>query len=156
MELLLALTIGVLMACSVYLMLDRNVIRFLFGLILLSNAANLVIFLSGRLTAGAPPLIDEGAYAPTGLVANALPQALVLTAIVIGFGLLAFTLALVYRTYRSLGTVNSDEMRIAEPRNGGAPQPTPTPDPSASPGTPPRSDPTLDKTAAPSGGEARA
>ena len=96
-------------------MLDRNVIRFLFGLILLSNAANLLIFLSGRLTAGAPPLIDEGLYAPTGLVANALPQALVLTAIVIGFGLLAFTLALVYRTYRSLGTVNSDEMRVAEP-----------------------------------------
>lgn len=115
MELLLALTIGILIACAVYLMLDRNVIRFLFGLILLSNAANLVIFLSGRLTAGAPPLIDEGQYAPTGLVANALPQALVLTAIVIGFGLLAFTLALVYRTFRSLGTVNSDEMRIAEP-----------------------------------------
>ncbi|MFN3273917.1 MAG: Na+/H+ antiporter subunit C [Paracoccus sp. (in: a-proteobacteria)] len=154
MELLLALTIGVLMACSVYLMLDRNVIRFLFGLILLSNAANLVIFLSGRLTAGAPPLIDEGASAPTGLVANALPQALVLTAIVIGFGLLAFTLALVYRTYRSLGTVNSDEMRVAEPRDEG--QPTPSPDPSAAPGTPPRTDRTLDTTTGPTAGEARA
>lgn len=157
MELLLALTIGVLMASSVYLMLDRNVIRFLFGLILLSNAANLVIFLSGRLTAGAPPLIDEGAYAPTGVVANALPQALVLTAIVIGFGLLAFTLALVYRTYHSLGTVNSDEMRLAEPVS--APRTTPHPDPTAAPGTPPASDPTLDKTDAtttPTGGEARA
>lgn len=115
MELMLALTIGILIACAVYLMLDRNVIRFLLGLILLSNAANLVIFQSGRLTAAAPPLIDEGLDAPAGLIANALPQALILTAIVIGFGLLAFTLALVYRTYLSLGTVNTDEMRAAEP-----------------------------------------
>ncbi|TJZ82557.1 MULTISPECIES: Na+/H+ antiporter subunit C [Paracoccus] len=115
MELLLAITIGVLVSTSVYLMLDRNVLRFLFGLVLLSNAVNLLIFTGGRLTAGAPPLIDAGEYAPTGVVANALPQALVLTAIVIGFGLLAFTLALVYRTYMTLGTVNSDEMRVAEP-----------------------------------------
>jgi hypothetical protein len=50
------------------------------------------------------------------LVANALPQALVLTAIVIGFGLFAFALTLVYRTYQNLGTLNSDEMRLAEPR----------------------------------------
>lgn len=115
MELLLAVTIGVLVATSVYMMLDRNVLRFLFGLVLLSNAVNLVIFAAGRLTAGAPPLIADGAYSPDGAIANALPQALVLTAIVIGFGLLAFALALVYRTYMSLGTVNSDEMRIAEP-----------------------------------------
>lgn len=117
MELLLAITIGIVVGTSVYLMLDRNALRFLFGLVLLSNAVNLIIFAGGRLTAGAPPLIADGAYAPTGTVANALPQALVLTAIVIGFGLLAFTLALVYRTFMTLGTVNSDEMRIAEPRD---------------------------------------
>lgn len=115
MELLLAITIGILVATSVYMMLDRNVVRFLFGLVLLSNAVNLVIFTAGRLTVGAPPLIADGAYAPDDQIANALPQALVLTAIVIGFGLLAFALALVYRTYMALGTVNSDEMRIAEP-----------------------------------------
>lgn len=119
MELLLALTIGVLVSASVYLMLDRNALRFLFGMVLLSNAVNLLLFASGRLTAGAPPLIPAGQDAPAGLIANALPQALVLTAIVIGFGLLAFTLALVYRTYVTLGTVNTDEMRIAEPRDGG-------------------------------------
>ncbi|WP_265500786.1 Na+/H+ antiporter subunit C [Paracoccus beibuensis] len=117
MELLLAITIGIVVATSVYLMLDRNALRFLFGLVLLSNAVNLIIFAGGRLTVGAPPLIPDGAYAPVGVVANALPQALVLTAIVIGFGLLAFTLALVYRTFMTLGTVNSDEMRIAEPRD---------------------------------------
>lgn len=119
MELLLALSVGVLVAASVYLMLDRNILRFLFGLALLSNAVNLMIFASGRLTPGAPPLIDAGEYAPTGVVANALPQALVLTAIVIGFGLLAFTLALVYRTFMTLGTVNSEEMRVAEPVDAG-------------------------------------
>ena len=119
MEMLLALSVGVLVAASVYLMLDRNILRFLFGLALLSNAVNLLIFASGRLTPGAPPLIDAGEYAPTGVVSNALPQALVLTAIVIGFGLLAFTLALVYRAFMTLGTVNSDEMRVAEPVDAG-------------------------------------
>lgn len=117
MEILVALMIGVLVAASVYLMLARNVLRFLFGLVLISNAANLIIFVSGRLTPQAPPLIPDGADAPLGAVANALPQALVLTAIVIGFGLFAFALTLVYRTYQNLGTLNSDEMRLAEPRD---------------------------------------
>ena len=115
METLLSLTIGFLVAAAVYLMLARNVLRFLFGMILLSNAANLLIFTAGRLTFGAPPLIPEGADFPAPDVANALPQALVLTAIVIGFGLFAFALMLVFRAYTTLGTLNSDEMRVAEP-----------------------------------------
>ena len=115
MESLLAITVGVLVAASVYLMLARNVLRFIFGLVLISNAANLAIFASGRLTQGAPPLIPEGSDAPIGDVANALPQALVLTAIVIGFGLFAFALVLVFRAYTSLGTLYSDKMRLAEP-----------------------------------------
>lgn len=116
MEPVIAILVGVLVAAAVYLMLARNVLRFLFGLILISNAANLTIFISGRLTAGAPPLIPEGADAPLETVANALPQALVLTAIVIGFGLFAFALVLVYRAYDTLGTLDSDQMRVAEPR----------------------------------------
>ena len=116
MELLVAIMVGVLVAASVHLMLARNVLRFLFGLILISNAANLTIFVSGRLTPESPPLIPEGADAPLETVANALPQALVLTAIVIGFGLFAFALVLVFRAYETLGTLNSDEMRIAEPK----------------------------------------
>ncbi|MDJ0950894.1 MAG: Na+/H+ antiporter subunit C [Alphaproteobacteria bacterium] len=115
METALAILVGLLVAASVYLMLGRNVLRFLFGLVLLSNAANLTIFAAGRLTRAAPPLIPEGLAAPADLVANALPQALILTAIVIGFGLLAFTLVLVYRAYLALGTLNSDRMRYAEP-----------------------------------------
>lgn len=116
MEALLAITIGILVATSVYLMLARNVLRFIFGLVLISNAANLIIFTAGRLTEAAPPLIPLGAETPVGDVANALPQALVLTAIVIGFGLFAFALILVFRAYATLGTLYSDDMRIAEPR----------------------------------------
>ncbi|MGP9791722.1 Na+/H+ antiporter subunit C [Roseinatronobacter sp. NSM] len=117
MEALTALVVGVLVSASVYLMLARNFMRFMFGLILLSNAANLVIFASGRMTKGAPALVPYGADSPVGVVGNALPQALVLTAIVIGFGLLAFTLALAFETYRRLRTMDTDKMRIAEPKD---------------------------------------
>jgi multicomponent Na+:H+ antiporter subunit C len=116
MDLFVPLMVGAMVAAAVYLMLARNVLRFLFGLILISNAANLTIFASGGLTPDAPPLIEAGLDAPATDVANALPQALVLTAIVIGFGLFAFALVLVYRGYQNLGTLDSDEMRLAEPR----------------------------------------
>ena len=118
MEVFVAIMVGALVTASVYLMLARNVLRFLFGMVLLSNAANLLIFASGGLTPEAPPLIAEGMSAPPEGVANALPQALVLTAIVIGFGLFAFALVLIYRGYQNLGTLDSDEMRLAEPREG--------------------------------------
>jgi len=115
MEALLAITIGVVVAASVYLMLSGHMLRFIFGLVLISNAANLTIFVGGRMTEGAPPLIAKGADAPAGFVANALPQALVLTAIVIGFGLFAFAITLVWRAYTTIGTLQADEMRVAEP-----------------------------------------
>jgi multicomponent Na+:H+ antiporter subunit C len=115
MEPILAVLVGVLTAAAVYLMLSRNVLRFLFGLILISNAANLTIFGAGRLTLATPPLIPDDADAPVGVVANALPQALVLTAIVIGFGLFAFALVLAFRAYQDLGTLDTDRMRRAEP-----------------------------------------
>jgi len=117
MEELVALVVGILVAGAVYLMLDRSLMRFLFGLTLISNAVNLLIFANGRLTEGAPPLVPDGAYAPDGVVANALPQALVLTAIVIGFGLFAFSLVLALRAYTQLGTLQTDQMRLAEPRD---------------------------------------
>ncbi len=120
MEAVLSLLIGLLVAVSVYLMLARNFLRFLFGLILLSNAANLVIFTAGRLTEGAPALLRYGEDAPATEIANALPQALVLTAIVIGFGLFAFALVLALQAYRQIGTLDTDQMRLAEPRQPGA------------------------------------
>ncbi|MEM9247788.1 MAG: Na+/H+ antiporter subunit C [Pseudomonadota bacterium] len=128
MEQIVALLVGAMVAAAVYLMLSRSIVRFLFGLVLISNAANLVIFAAGGLTLGAPPLVPEGADAPPAFVANALPQALVLTAIVIGFGLFAFALALVYRSYLALGTIDTDEMRLAEPVEGAKPQAPPAND----------------------------
>lgn len=116
METLFALMIGALVTCAVYLMLSGTLLRYVFGLVLISNAANLTIFVAGRLTMGRPPLVHEGDYAPIEGAANALPQALVLTAIVIGFGLFAFAIVLVFRAWTTLGTMEPDDMRLAEPR----------------------------------------
>jgi multicomponent Na+:H+ antiporter subunit C len=68
----------------------------------------------GRLASQRPPLIPDQATAVHETLANALPQALILTAIVIGFALLAFIFVLFYRAYQELGTVDTEEMRIAE------------------------------------------
>lgn len=117
MEVTLALLAGLLVAAGAYLMMSGKTLPYLFGLTMISNAANLIIFASGRLTYARPPLVPEGAYTVEG-AANALPQALILTAIVIGFGLLVFALSLAYRSYYVLKTVEMDEMREAEPVEG--------------------------------------
>lgn len=108
MEPALAILIGVLTSAGVYLLLRRSLLRMLFGLILLSNAVNLLILTVGGLSRGNPPLIGSGETSLAAGAANPLPQALVLTAIVIGFGLIAFALILVYRTYATTGTLDAD------------------------------------------------
>lgn len=110
METGLALVVGILFAAGVYLVLRRNLLKLIFGLVLLSNAVNLLIFTVGRLTRASPPLVPPGQVVPIEPFANPLPQALILTAIVIGFGLVAFALVLLYRAYESLGTVNADDL----------------------------------------------
>jgi multicomponent Na+:H+ antiporter subunit C len=114
MEVMIALLAGVLVGAGAYLMMSARTMAYLFGLTMISNAANLLIFGSGRLTYGEPPLIAEGDETVTG-AANALPQALILTAIVIGFGLLVFALTLAYRSYYVTGTTELDKVRVAEP-----------------------------------------
>jgi multicomponent Na+:H+ antiporter subunit C len=114
MQTLCAGLVGVMVAASVYLILDRNLIRFIFGLILASNAINLLIFTMGRLDSQRPPLIPNSTTAVQGPFANALPQALILTAIVIGFALLSFIFVLFFRAYQELGTADTESMRIAE------------------------------------------
>ena len=115
MEIAFAMLAGVLMSASVWLMLSRNFVKFLFGIVLISNVANLVIFTSGGLTHSEPPFIPAD-HAPPEAWANPLPQALILTAIVIGFGLVSFSLVLAMRAYREIGTVNVDDMCLAEER----------------------------------------
>lgn len=78
-----------------------------------------MIFVLGRLTRESPPLIQYGLKAAEPGIANPLPQALILTAIVISFSLFAFLLVLSYRAYQSLDTINTDEMRVAEPESTG-------------------------------------
>jgi multicomponent Na+:H+ antiporter subunit C len=123
MEPVMAILVGVMVAGSVYLILGRNLIRFIFGLVLASNAVNLLLFTGGRLGQSSPPLIPEGALTPAGPVANALPQALMLTAIVIGFALLVFVFVLFYRAYQEIGTVDTEFMRLAEPVDDVTPAP---------------------------------
>jgi multicomponent Na+:H+ antiporter subunit C len=114
MILLMALLIGALYAAGLYLMLRRNIVKLIFGLLLLGHAANLLIFTLGGLVRANPPLARPGAAAPPEGAADPLPQALVLTAIVIGFALTAFAAVLVKRVYQSAGTDDSDALRSTE------------------------------------------
>ena len=124
MEPVLAVLVGLMVAASIYLILGRNLIRFIFGLVLASNAVNLLLFTGGRLSSATPPLIPEGAQTPPVAVANALPPALMLTAIVIGFALLVFNFVLFYRAYEEIGTVDTEFMRLAEPPDAQTPAPS--------------------------------
>lgn len=108
MEVLLALASGVLYAAGIYLMLRRRLAQLIIGLGLLSNGTNLLIFTSGGLTRARPPVVPEGTDALVAPYADPVPQALVLTAIVIGFGLLAFTLVLAHRVHAAVGTDDVD------------------------------------------------
>lgn len=111
MEIVLAFTIGALYTAAIYMLLRRSVVKLLIGLGLLGHAANLLIFTAAGLTRGNPPVISpDGAFTP-GRFADPLPQALILTAIVIGFGVTAFALVLVYRVYSTLGTDDANQMR---------------------------------------------
>lgn len=93
METLVSISIGVLVAAGVYLVLRPRTVSVVYGLMLLSYAANLFILAMGRLITDAPAVITAGAER----YADPLPQALVLTAIVIGFGMTAFLLVLSLR-----------------------------------------------------------
>jgi multicomponent Na+:H+ antiporter subunit C len=106
----LTVLVAALVTGGLYLVLQRNLLRFVFGLLLLSGGVNVLIFTAGRLTRGAPPIIPAGATTPGPDAANALPQAVILTAIVIGFGLTVFALVLLLRAYERLGTVHTDEV----------------------------------------------
>ena len=106
MELTVAIAIGVLTACGVFLLLRARIFPVVLGLTLLSYAVNLFLFASGRLRLDAPPLIRDGAS-----YADPLPQALVLTAIVIGFGMTAYLVMLALRALSESGSDHIDGRR---------------------------------------------
>lgn len=116
MELVLAIVAGVLYATGLYLMLRRRLAQLIIGLGLLSNGTNMLIFTAGGLTRSHPPVVPDGAEVLVQPYADPMPQSLILTAIVIGFGVLAFSLVLAHRVHQSLGTDDVDEIGTGQGR----------------------------------------
>ncbi|PTM49309.1 NADH-quinone oxidoreductase subunit K [Phreatobacter oligotrophus] len=119
MEPIFAIAFGVMIAAAAYMVMSRNVLRVALGFLVMSNAANLAIFIAGRMGTTVPPLIASG-QSSIESSANPLPQALVLTAIVISFALAAFTMVLFESAHRRLNTLDTERMREAEPIVGGS------------------------------------
>ncbi|MBI3772723.1 MAG: NADH-quinone oxidoreductase subunit K [Gammaproteobacteria bacterium] len=109
-----ALALGIVIAAGTYLALSRDMMRCLIGLALIGSGVNLLVFAAGRLVTHVPPIILDG-EAQLGAAANPLPQALVLTAIVIGFALLCFSLVLAVRLMLTTGIHDTLQLRAAEP-----------------------------------------
>ncbi|MFA8438488.1 Na(+)/H(+) antiporter subunit C [Pueribacillus sp. YX66] len=107
METLIIILAGILVMVATYLLLTRNIIRVIIGTAILSHAVHLLLMVMGRLKAGDVPLLSEDAKNYT----DALPQALILTAIVISFAVTAFILVLAYRTYKESGTDDLEKLR---------------------------------------------
>lgn len=114
MELLMAILVGLLYGGGLFLMQRRNLVKFIIGLALLSHGANLLIFTAGGLTRGMPPLIGGADDTLPITHADPLPQALILTAIVISFAVLAFALVLFLRAYQTTGTDDLDDLRSTD------------------------------------------
>lgn len=96
------------------MVMRRSIVKLIIGLVLLGHAANLLIFTAAGLTRARPPLVAEGLSAPAPPFADPLPQAVILTAIVIGFGVLAFAVVLIHRVHQSVGTDDADVMTTTE------------------------------------------
>lgn len=114
MRLVLAVVIGALFAGGLYMMLRRNLVKILIGLLLLGHAVNLFVFTLGRLVRGRPPLISEGETTLIQPFADPVPQAMILTAIVISFGVTAFAIILLRQAYLTLGTEDLNRLRTTE------------------------------------------
>jgi multicomponent Na+:H+ antiporter subunit C len=107
METLIIILAGVLVTVATYLVLSRSLIRVILGMAILTHAGHLLLMTMGGLKTGSAPLLGEQAAS----YVDALPQALILTSIVINFAVTAFFLVLVYRAYQTIGTDNLDRMR---------------------------------------------
>ena len=121
-ELLLAIGLGVLTASGVWLLLRARVFDVIVGLTLLSYAVNVFIFLTGRVRIGRPPIVDDRLAPTLASFADPLPQALVLTAIVISFAMTALILVIALRANAETG---SDHVDGAEPQDSRTGEPRP-------------------------------
>ncbi|WP_243290477.1 Na(+)/H(+) antiporter subunit C [Bacillus sp. FJAT-47783] len=107
MEILMSIVAGILFMAATYLMLSKSLLRIIIGTGLLSHGAHLLILTMGGLKQGTVPLLSEKAAS----YVDPLPQALILTAIVISFGVTSFFLVLAYRSYQELGTDDMEQLR---------------------------------------------
>lgn len=114
MELLLVILVGVLYSSGIYLMFRRSMVKLLLGLALLGNGANILIFLVGGLTKGKTAIIGEEHTHFTDVYADPIPQALILTAIVISFALTAFAIVLLKKVYTTTGSDDLDSLNIQD------------------------------------------
>ena len=109
-----AFALWITLTAGLYLALSRDVLRCVVGLALLGSAVNLLLLAAGRLGPAHPAVVEAGGQALQA-AANPLPQALVLTAIVIGFALMCFALVLVMQLVRRVGTDDALALRLVEP-----------------------------------------
>ncbi|MEQ6375830.1 Na(+)/H(+) antiporter subunit C [Bacillaceae bacterium S4-13-58] len=107
MEIIMIITASILFSTGIYNLLQKQLLRIIIGTVLLSNGAHLFILTMGRLKTGAPPILEEG----IDLYTDPLPQALILTSIVISFGVTSFLLVLAYRASKLNGTDNMEKLR---------------------------------------------
>lgn len=114
MNLPVALMTAAMAGISVWMILDRSLVRMVLGVALLGHVANLVLFQSGSPVVGNVPLVSEGATIPEPGYNDPVPHALILTAIVIGFGVVAFLTVLVRRIEGPTGRDDIDSFRSAE------------------------------------------
>ncbi|MBX2924280.1 MAG: Na+/H+ antiporter subunit C [Chitinophagaceae bacterium] len=114
MELLLIIVLGLLYAGGVYFILRRSMVKLLLGIMLLGSATNILIFVLGSIVKGSPPVIDADHDTFSGIYADPVPQALILTAIVISFALTAFAIVLLKRVYALVQTDDLDNLNTPE------------------------------------------
>ncbi len=107
METLITILTGVLVTVATYLILSKNVLRIILGTAIISHAAHLMIMTMGGLKNGQVPILGDDSAA---VYVDPVPQALILTSIVIGFAVTALLLVLAYRTYQTLGTDSLEQL----------------------------------------------
>ena len=107
MEIIVSITVGLLVAIGIWMLLDRGLLRVVLGVVVLGNGVNLAVLLGGRLDGSVAAFADS---ADLAAAVNPLPQALVLTAIVIGFALFVFALAVLKRSWELHGNIETDRI----------------------------------------------
>jgi multicomponent Na+:H+ antiporter subunit C len=117
MDIILPFIVGILYSAGVYLMLHRSFVRLVFGIVVLGHATNMLLFVIGRLTRGETALVPENGFEIGEAIPDPVPQALILTAIVIGFGVQAFAIVLLKRVYQSIKTNDLDDLNTTDKLN---------------------------------------